>query len=256
MRHFIKIRYQLKNILTPLNIVVFMFSGGLLHLYFFGVNFYIKAYLLIVWALFYLGSSHWFSMMLSKKFDKYLLVKNDINTNVQWIAVLGGGFIKRINENSNIMLNIYSVRRVLEGVRLYNELPNAKLIFSGGDIDHLSKESVAEKMASLAMGLGVPETSIVITSRPINTIEEARAIKEIVNNMPFYLVTSDHHMARAIYIFKKFKNIPIPAIANNTYYSIYKNINPGHLGITSWIYLKISFYEALGSLTCRLFRNV
>ena len=124
-------------------------------------------------------------------------------------------------------------------------------------MDHLSKESVAGKMACLAIELGIPETSIVVASLPINTINEARAIKGIVNEMPFYLVTSAHHMARAIQIFKTFGNNPIPAAANNTHYSIFKNYKHiRHLEITSWSYLKMAFYEALGSLTSRLHRNV
>ncbi|MEJ5167677.1 MAG: ElyC/SanA/YdcF family protein, partial [Arcobacteraceae bacterium] len=96
-----------------------------------------------------------------------------------------------------------------EGVLLYHKIGDAKLIFSGYSGNDTVPHAFMQK--KLAIELGVKEEDIITFSNPKDTYEEAVAIKELLGNEPFILVTSAFHMSRAIDTFNFVGLSPIPA---------------------------------------------
>jgi uncharacterized SAM-binding protein YcdF (DUF218 family) len=113
---------------------------------------------------------------------------------LKWVAVLGGGY--------------RSVVRVVEGVRLYREIPNSTLILCGGGFDG---DRDAEAMATVARALGVPMEHMVLELESLDTSQQAVALKKLVGTEPFALVTSASHMSRAMALCKKQGLHPVAA---------------------------------------------
>jgi uncharacterized SAM-binding protein YcdF (DUF218 family) len=68
-------------------------------------------------------------------------------------------------------------------------------------------------MARTAKDLGVLEKDIIIENKSRNTVESARAVKEMLKGKRIILVTSAYHMKRSVALFKKqgLEVIPAPA---------------------------------------------
>ena len=143
---------------------------------------------------------------------------------VRWIVVLGGGHISDLGIPITSQLAGASLVRLIEAIRLHNQIPGSKLILSEGKVFDLV--SGAETMAGVAKAIGVKQEDLILESESKDTIDEARLIKSIVGNDKFILVTSASHMPRSMGMFKKLGMHPIPA---PTGYSIVKSqsINPG-----------------------------
>ncbi|MFY9075222.1 hypothetical protein CRU99_00880 [Malaciobacter mytili] len=132
---------------------------------------------------------------------------------VNYIVVLGSGH--KTNEHLSItsQLNTTALNRFIEAYRLYKNLPNAKLIFSGyGGKDKTSHAFMQEK---LALELKIKKEDIITISKPKDTKEEALAIKELLKDEKFILVTSASHMKRAMLIFNNLNLNAIPAVTNH-----------------------------------------
>lgn len=98
---------------------------------------------------------------------------------------------------------------MVEGGRLLQHYPKAKLLISGGvGYDPVPN---AEVVADVAVSLGVAADRIVVENRPRDTLEEAELLLPVVQTDPFILVTSAHHMGRAIDIFQSYGMQPIAA---------------------------------------------
>ncbi|MDR0807369.1 MAG: envelope biogenesis factor ElyC [Enterobacteriaceae bacterium] len=170
-------------------------------------------------------------------------------TPVDYIVVLGGGYTYNPDwtPSSNLFPN--SLPRVTEGVRLYREHPNAKMIFTGAEAisNPLSNAKVASMVAE---SLGVPQQDIIILSQPKDTIEEAQAVAAIIkenNQKTMLLVTSANHLPRAMRIFQAAGLNPIPAPANQQ--ATLGALNPWEKILPSALYLSHSeraWYETLG----------
>ena len=132
-----------------------------------------------------------------------------VDTQIKYIWVLGSASASDTSMSLHSRLYQDGLYRVLEGVRLYKEIPEVRLIFSGygaGDI-----QSVAEIGAEVAISLGVPKENITTLSKPMDTWDEAVAAKELIGDSPFILVTSASHMKRSIFIFNQNGLNPVPA---------------------------------------------
>jgi uncharacterized SAM-binding protein YcdF (DUF218 family) len=156
--------------------------------------------------------------------SQYDVVKNLTDSEVSnHILVLGGGH----NPDSEILfeqqLNNSSIRRVLEGVRIFNLSKNSMLIMSGESLKD-GHPSQAEIQAKVALTMGVEKARISIIPEPKDTLEEAYfySKKFGLHAHPIYLVTKAIHLRRAVFIFSRygFKIIPSPA------YFIHKNHQP------------------------------
>jgi uncharacterized SAM-binding protein YcdF (DUF218 family) len=167
---------------------------------------------------------------------------------VQYIVVLGGGYTwnPQWAPGSNLLNN--SLPRLNEGIRLWRASPGAKLIFTGG-VAQSNTVSAAEVGARVAESLGVPREDIITLDRPKDTEEEAAAVKLVIGDAPFLLVTSASHLPRAMIFFQRAGLHPLPAPANQL--AIESALNPWERAIPSPLWLMHSeraSYETLGRI--------
>lgn len=201
-------------LVLPLPTILILLIAGLLFLYLnrarkFGI-------FLITFATLYLfaASAAPFSR------DAVISLENNYQTlkeppqAAKWIIVLGGG----VHDDPSLppleRLTIPSRERLREGMRLYRQLPHAKLILSGG-FPNVKPDSIttADAMANIAVRWGIPESDIVLSRYPVNTEAEAKAAKKWVKpGEMLILVTSAVHMPRAMAVFDKqnFSVVPAP----------------------------------------------
>jgi uncharacterized SAM-binding protein YcdF (DUF218 family) len=133
-------------------------------------------------------------------------------TSPRWIVVLGGGHISDPRLPVNSQISEAALGRLVEGVRLYQAIPQSKLLLSGGVVFDPVPE--AKVMAHIALFLGVKPQDIVLESDSRDTEEEAANIAAIINSKKFILVTSAAHMPRSMALFAKHGLHPIPAPAD------------------------------------------
>jgi uncharacterized SAM-binding protein YcdF (DUF218 family) len=148
---------------------------------------------------------------------EYEFVKNiaDEVSGVEYISVLGNGHISNSSFPQHAQIKEESLKRCLQGYYLLKKYPQAKIIFSGyGGSDPISN---AQIMASFAMSLGVESNKIIVLPHPRDTFEESLAIKKIVKDKKFILVSSASHLRRSLAYFKKNEMNPIPS-AGHFYY--------------------------------------
>lgn len=121
--------------------------------------------------------------------------------NVKYVLVLGSGHKSDDDLSITSQIKMVGINRLVEGIRHYKNLENAKLIVSGyGGYDENSHASMQEK---LAISLGVNKEDIIRLDTPKDTKEEAIEVKKIVKNEQIILVTSASHMKRSVLLFKK-----------------------------------------------------
>ncbi|UQY45562.1 envelope biogenesis factor ElyC [Erwinia sp. PK3-005] len=167
---------------------------------------------------------------------------------LDFIVVLGGGYTwnPAWAPSSNLIGN--SLARVTEGVRQWRMHPGAKMIFTGGPA-LTNPVSNAEVAARVALSLGVPPADIIQLDRPRDTDDEAMAVKQIVGQRAFLLVTSANHMPRAMTFFHHQGLTPIAAPANQM--AIDSPLNWWEKALPAPLWLSHSeraVYEGLGAL--------
>ena len=120
---------------------------------------------------------------------------------VQYVLVLGSGHKSDDELSITSQIKMVGINRLVEGIRHYKNLENAKLIVSGyGGYDENTHASMQEK---LAISLGVKKEDIIRLDTPKDTKDEAIEVKKIVENEQIILVTSASHMKRSISLFQK-----------------------------------------------------
>lgn len=173
---------------------------------------------------------------------------------VNWIVVLGGGIVSDSRLSANDQISAASLSRLVEGIRIHNNLKGSKLILSGGAVFDPVPE--AKILADVALSLGVGEENIVLESVSKDTEDQAQNIQKVAKlheNERFVLVTSASHMPRAVALFKCFGMRPIPApidfqVKNQS------GINPREFFPSSSGLIKMEhvFHEYLGLAWARL----
>lgn len=133
-----------------------------------------------------------------------------IDPSVHWVVVLGGGQYEQSTGPANHVLKQASQIRLIEGVRLYHQLPKARLLLSGGS-QKARVVTEAEHMASMVSWLGIDAREVALEKRSKNTMDEANYIGHWVKKEPFYLVTSASHMRRAMALCQRQGLNPIAA---------------------------------------------
>jgi uncharacterized SAM-binding protein YcdF (DUF218 family) len=107
-----------------------------------------------------------------------------------------------------------NVLRASEVLRISNpESQKAKIIISGTDPLNPGKKE-AEEVKKNLIERGMPSENIILEEKSRNTFESAKNTKEILNEEPFFLVTSAYHLPRAMETFQKARTNPIPAPAD------------------------------------------
>ena len=130
---------------------------------------------------------------------------------VRKIVMLSGGYIFAPQMPVTDYLSESSLRRMVEAVRLYKELPGSKLILSWGKGE--DRPSEAEVLAKVAPILGVNPQDLIFETESVNTEDQARRLKPAVGQERFILVTSASHMPRSMALFQKQGMHPLPAPA-------------------------------------------
>lgn len=125
------------------------------------------------------------------------------------IVVLGSGYRPRQGLPVTAAFDEEGLARIVEGVRLWRHSPDARLIVSGGAPSNMTPSALG--YARLARELGVPEQSLTILDRPLDTNQESRTIALLMESRPFLLVTSASHMPRAMRLMQRVGARPIPA---------------------------------------------
>lgn len=128
---------------------------------------------------------------------------------VGYVVVLGSGYAPHDHVPITAALNEDGLARIVEGVRIARRLGTARLIVSGGAPP--GQVPVAIGYAELARGLGVPEESLLMSDRALDTAAEAGAVAKLLGKTPFILVTSAYHMPRAMRLMRRAGANPIPA---------------------------------------------
>lgn len=165
---------------------------------------------------------------------------------IDYIIVLGSWHINNDALPVTSQLNVDSLQRLVETVRIYKLHPEAKIITSGHH--NIEVVSNAQKMKQSLILSGVPEQKIITENFPRDTEEEAQLISPRVQGSNVVLITNASHMPRAIKYFQAQGVEPIPA---PTGFWV-KNINSAK----NWNYYipssnklqqtTIAWYESLG----------
>lgn len=191
----------------PLGFVIVLFTLGIYFLYAHKEH---KAKLFLLSSFFFLllfsypPFANFLVTNLETKYAKY-----DYKSDVHFIHVLGNGHNTDAMQPVSSHLSDAGTKRVLEGVILYKNIPNVKLIFTGYKGD--TNTSNAMMNAKLALALGVKQKDIILNGAPEDTREEALFTKSVVGSKPFILVTSATHMPRAMMLFQQLGLHPIAA---------------------------------------------
>lgn len=131
------------------------------------------------------------------------------------IVVLGGGATLDTPDVGGAgHLGAHAVSRLVTGIQLQWQL-DVPLLVAGGQVFAFSGPE-AQIMRRVAIGLGVPPERIIAETESLNTEQNARNVKAILQENGFQspiLVTSAFHMPRAVWLFKRqgVSVIPYPA---------------------------------------------
>lgn len=241
--------FTLKKIISafllPIPIGIFLLFMAFIYLMF---NSYKKAKIFL-----FLGLS-WFVLLSFQPISNAILAplenshKALIETpKVNYILVLGSGHKSDENLSITSQIKMVAINRLVEGIRHYKNLENAKLIVSGYSFS--DKNSHAFMQEKLAISLGVNPNDIIRLDSPRDTKEEAIEAKKIVGNNELILVTSASHMKRSVLLFEK-EGLNVIASPTNHLaykddsYSAYfsaKNIRKVEMAIHEYLGLLYSF---------------
>lgn len=131
--------------------------------------------------------------------------------NIDAIVVLGGGWSPDLPLQPSAQLSDYSALRLMEGIRLWRQNPDLKLVMTGRS-RKLDEESIASGYARAARSLGVPDDRIVRLDWPVDTGQEALAVAELLGKgANIVLVTSASHMPRSVGHFERAGLNPLAA---------------------------------------------
>ncbi len=96
-------------------------------------------------------------------------------------------------------------------MRLAKRYGNVRLVLSGGVPPGYGLAPSARGYEIFAREMGIDPASIVVLDQSLNTADEVRTLSKLFGRSPFLLVTSAHHMKRAMLLFERTEAHPIPA---------------------------------------------
>jgi uncharacterized SAM-binding protein YcdF (DUF218 family) len=172
---------------------------------------------------------------------------------VKWVVVLGGGHASSPTLPPNAQIGNSSLARLVEGIRIYRELPGSKLLLSGGAVFDPVPEAVT--MAAVARMLGVSPDDMVLESQSMDTGQQAKFVQGIVQDDRCVLVTTAIHLLRAMLVFEQKGLKPIPAPTEFEYW-IRKENSPNQFFPRAVELRKVeaAVHEYLGLLWARVTR--
>lgn len=129
----------------------------------------------------------------------------------RYVVVLGGGSSDADNLPATAKLSSSALARIVEGVRLLQALPGARLVVSGPGTEN--RPTHAAVLARAAVTLGVAPERIIKIETARDTEDESQAVRQLIGDAPVALVTSAWHMPRAAALFRQagVDALPCPA---------------------------------------------
>lgn len=172
---------------------------------------------LLLWIIIFLSLSTYFlpsylAGKLENRFSVFDISTID-STAEYYILVLAGGYNADQRLPGVGQLEIVSLGRLAEAVRIKRLIPNAFLVCSGYSAYGLTSQAATTRKAAIELGVGNDE--ILIMETPRTTWEEAQAfVNAFGTEKRVILVTDAIHMKRAVAFFETSGLNVIPAPAN------------------------------------------
>ncbi|MBA2709266.1 MAG: YdcF family protein [Tatlockia sp.] len=196
-------------------------------------------------------SSGWLAYGLTHKLENPYPPVTNVSQNIHWVVVLSAGQAEIKNFPINDLVYGSGIKRLIEGLRIYRQLPQSKILLSGGGFDYEIPE--ATNLAELAIWFKIPAKDLVLEKTSKNTIGQIKAIKQLIHDEPFYLVTSAIHMPRSLCLCRTYGLNPIAAPTDYTFYWNDKLWPIRYLPNThNLFYLSIAMHEILGKTWAKI----
>jgi uncharacterized SAM-binding protein YcdF (DUF218 family) len=123
------------------------------------------------------------------------------------IIVLGGPIDPDLSAAHDTPVISSAPDRIVVAAELARKYPNARIVFTGGSADLISRDAKEADFAiEIFEALGIDKSRLLAEQRSRNTYENAAFSKAIVAPKPderWLLITSAYHMPRAIGLFRK-----------------------------------------------------
>lgn len=208
---------------------------------------FVRVALLLVFIFLVVISTGWLPRYMSHKLEAQYPVVNQVDPAILWVVVLSGGQNQFDGMPANDLLSSASIKRLIEGVRLFRALPQTKLVLSGGSSGKEQPEALL--LAQVTRWFSIPEQDVVLELKSINTADQARELVSIVHDQPFYLVTSAIHMPRSMFLCLQQGLHPVAAPTDFTFFwntdSLEKMVIPNAYNL---FYFSIAMHEIFGRI--------
>lgn len=241
------IRQLIELMVNPYFICLFFLALSLVFLWRRTYLAFVRVTLLLVFGCLLVISTGWLPRYITYALESQYPVVTQIDPKIRWVVVLGGGQHQFEGMPANDLLTSESIKRLVEGVRLFHALPDAHLILSGGGSG--SDQPEALLLAQLSKWFSIPEQRISLEQNSLNTADQARELGSFVHGQPFYLVTSAIHMPRSMALCQQQGLRPIAAPTDFTFFwsthGLRKMIIPNPANL---FYFSIAMHEVLGRI--------
>lgn len=242
----------LGGMLMPLPFSLLLLFVSLLFLFFSSRQKLAKVMTLISFLLLFsfslLPSAHYLSKSLEKQYPPLLVAEQSLD----YILLLGSSGIHDQSLPITGQLSFTALSRFSEVLRLYYANPEAKIVLSGSGFG--DTQSHAQLLQTLATTYAIPEEKIIRLDNTLDTDQEALQMSALIMGKKAALVTSATHMPRAMWLFKKYNQQPLPAPA--MYFAKEsQNALPSYAYIPSAYQLyksQVAFHEYLGQAQNKL----
>ncbi len=145
-------------------------------------------------------------------YDTSLTAASELPPDPVYIIILGSSHTPDVRLLPTLMLSDNAVQRLVEALRVYRLLPDARLITSGHYV--YGEYSQAEATRDALISLGVDPGHILIQPEAGSTCDEARAfVREHGPGARIIISTSALHMRRSMMVFEQQGASPIAAPA-------------------------------------------
>jgi uncharacterized SAM-binding protein YcdF (DUF218 family) len=177
----------------------------------------------------------------SKLESQYLSYQKQKNQVADFVLVLGSSHTSDSSQPISSLLSSSGLKRLVEGIRVYNLNPGSKLLLSGYRFN--DEISHAQALKKVSRHFGVPKNDMILEGNVKDTKEEAEHWSNLVKGKNLVVVTSASHMPRSMYLFQEVKKvkglnirlIPAPTdyISHNTSVLYWKDWFPAGRNISN-----------------------